>query len=329
MNKTIHHKICAFLTDSPNTLQELLATAIISCEDRIGRKKKIEKDNECVRLMHRISIRKNALTGQLISYYPRTNKNAAALDDDAVDLELTEIAPPEDDEGHRQEFLEGLSWIYIQENSIVIAASMHFSISRIEDYINWILEKYVWTRNPDGKLSNGIVFQDPIAPEEVLNNPRQSTVKSITLKSGISRVSQDNEQRTEAVGGMSLDIIRKLIAANEMGTNDLNDVIKRIDNTGLSEADYEVEIMIRDTRRRISIEGHPTINLLTGLVSAMRNEEPDTCDRFAVTLTDGSIVKGSNFKRVKSVKVQDSNGIPKHHDVLAKMTEWHDNVIMH
>lgn len=324
MNKTLHLKECVFTAPSNKTLQELVAEAILASENLVRNKKKIDAGGECVRLLHRVASHSHALTGQFISFYPDHNKNVAALDDEATDLDLTEVEPPEDNEGHRQEFIEGLSWIYISENTVILVVSVHYGQSRIEEYLNWLINKYCWASNEDGSAPNQAVLSDPDLPKSLLENPKTSKVKSISIKSGIHQPKQLAPESGKIATGMNLDYLRNAMAAEDLDTQRLNEIIKGLDNSELNAGDYQVEIQVKDRRTRPNMEASPNLNLLTSLATAMRHELDE---RFAITLTDGSVIRGSQFKRVKSVNVRDSNGIPYHTDIIAKMAEWHQTLL--
>ena len=236
VSKTMHCKKAVFLNNSKGelNLEELLKKAIKKCPNIENRKESSGLEGRYVKAILTHSAKESNILCATLGNYERGTAICSIVD--AIQVEQLAVRhtkmPPVD--GFNQEVLEGLCYISVIKNHVIVIAARAFNMREIENHINWLL-----TTSGVMDQTHGIALSDQI-PETTVDAIKKDGVKSIKLGSSImkTRIESHTEKQSTSVG---MSTIRKLFSLEELMKWGINKV---------TEEDIEFELTMKINRKR-------------------------------------------------------------------------------
>lgn len=135
--KNLIFKVARFNNEANgNDLQSLLTNALKAKTVALSRRQSTDHEGQ-FRLINYNGPFKGLRVGEMFDYTRGHQQPTAEFDDDAEQLELSSIAPPDE----RTEFLHSILYFGIRGNAVILAQSMSLKALQFEEYINWLLRE--------------------------------------------------------------------------------------------------------------------------------------------------------------------------------------------
>jgi hypothetical protein len=247
--------------------------------------------------------------GNLVLYASEQNRAIIAIDDNADELDIEQIAPPKSNDGRRREFLESILYYGIKQNHVVLLQSMSLRARELELHLNWLL------REANLIDKDNAVFINNFAPQVTHEKLEQSEVKSVQIGAPLVDYFEEvTEPLAEAKSvtkrfrpfGEGIEILKPLLG-------------NRIVDLSWDELDASsnLEVFVEITYKRQTDPGSQ--KLLNRLTTALRHVGDDDV---RIELKDGGVIIGSDLQ-IKSFKnIEAYNGLLNPQDVFQKMSDW-------
>ena len=247
--------------------------------------------------------------GNLVLYASEQNRAIIAIDDNADELDIEQIAPPKSNDGRRREFLESILYYGIKQNHVVLLQSMSLRARELELHLNWLL------REANLIDKDNAVFINNFAPQVTHEKLEQSEVKSVQIGAPLVDYFEEvTEPLAEAKSvtkrfrpfGEGIEILKPLLG-------------NRIVDLSWDELDASsnLEVFVEITYKRQTDPGSQ--KLLNRLTTALRHVGDDDV---RIELKDGGVIIGSDLQ-IKSFKnIEAYNGLKNPQDVFQKMSDW-------
>ena len=318
-NKTFHYK-CARFAQANGSLQQMLSDAVARLPKAFDRREDINDSKEHYRLLNQTKTERGTLCGVVFSYHEGHSQAITAVDADAATLDIEKIAPPKTSKGKRSEFIEGLLYFCCSRNHLAVVASSALQTTQLEEYLNWLFKDQTNVMSDD----NTLMIADPHKPDLKQGISEVKSINFKTTMSGSAVVDKEqtiSEKHAKKLSfkpeGKTWDAITALFSG--MGVDLPNNI--RIDQ-GIYPEDLEVSVEIKCKKRRDQIEGGTPF--LDPIANAFRHMDHLPFD---LTMRDGSVVKGDDFKVAQMHSVSCDEGIPDTTDTFKKMCSWLEKVI--
>lgn len=211
--KNLIFKVARFNNEANgNDLQSLLTNALKSKSTALSRRYSTDHGGQ-FRLINYNCPFKGLRVGEMFDYTRGHQQPTAEFDDDAEQLELSSIAPPDD----KTEFLHSILYFGIQGNAVILAQSASLKALQFEEYVNWLLRE-------EGLLSDedfvALCDQPPIGKEKELGKTKGIEVKapvdlsqSKTLPTRVSGEVSDTKSISLKPSGSAWEALRTLLPA--------------------------------------------------------------------------------------------------------------------
>jgi hypothetical protein len=247
--------------------------------------------------------------GNLVLYASEQNRAIIAIDDNADELDIEQIAPPKSNDGRRREFLESILYYGVKQNHVVLLQSMSLRARELELHLNWLL------REANLIDKHNAVFINNFAPQVTHEKLEQSEVKSVQI--GAPLVDYFEEVAGPFAGAKS---VTKRFRPFGEGIEILKPLLgNRIADLSWDELDSSsnLEVFVEVTYKRQTDPGSQ--KLLNRLTTALRHVGDDDV---RIELKDGGLIIGSDLQ-IKSFKsIEAYNGLLSPQDVFQKMSDW-------
>lgn len=116
--KQLHYRKASFLKPTGQSLQDMLEDALNKLTPVTHRFENLDLDSPDETWRRFINTHRAALGmqfGNLVLYASEQNRAIIAIDDNADELDIEQLAPPKSNDGRRREFLESILYYGIKE----------------------------------------------------------------------------------------------------------------------------------------------------------------------------------------------------------------------
>lgn len=306
--KILSCKRVVYLNPSGRPSLQAKLTESLSSLKKIGKRKEVlGEDSRYVRTIIYHRTYANMLFGVLASYERGTHQLTVAEDDDAEILTVAQVAPPKTSDNKRQEFLEGVCYFAISNNTVVAVPSRALGTKPLEAHINWILYK-----SGHIGMDNRIALSDQIS-QVTRERIRASHVKEVEIGAPLidfeltetKNINNTSENVNFEYYGTGLNFLRNIIG-------------EKINKMKLSDAvNGNIEVTLKISyKRQTTNKAH---NLLDNIALAVRHIDEDDVK---LKLVGGGTIKGKDLKLSKPISVQTIDGIPNPDELFEKMRLW-------
>lgn len=190
--KTFHYKE-GDTGDVATDLQALLTAAFARAPKIKHRQQPLDTEGTQIRFLSLNRVHKKVLCGVVVIYTKGQHQAVVPVDEDAKEVPLEQIAPPDNTEGKRTEFVEGTMFFGVFVNHVILVQSANFRAKQLEDYFNWLLRRGLSADVQPPLIS--IIDKPPL-------NLRQKAitgVKTITLKAPIEFKTQTEKTKGKEI----------------------------------------------------------------------------------------------------------------------------------
>jgi hypothetical protein len=133
--KTLTYKVARFNREANSTnLQDLLTTALKKKKAALSRKQEGDGENQ-FRLINFHGFNNAMKVGEFFDYTLGQRQPLAEIDDNAEELRISTLAPPD----KHSEFLHSILYFGLWKNSVILSQSASLRSPQFENYINWLL----------------------------------------------------------------------------------------------------------------------------------------------------------------------------------------------
>ncbi|MGC3963933.1 MAG: hypothetical protein QM803_11580 [Rhodocyclaceae bacterium] len=253
---------------------------------------------------------KTMVFGLMALYEPGTNA-ASLVDDQTVEqLDVAQVAPPQREDGKREEFINSLLFFAVYKNFVVAMQSMQLRTDHLESHLNWLLRTASAIKKNEyyGLLD----LPTPSAKDKLFSAP----IKEINL--GAQPLFVLSSQAVDAGKGVAstelhtswasagLDFLKGLLSPAQYA---------KLDSEKMEQSNIEYSLRIK-CRTSTTEADH---KLLRNVATALRNHDLEDTK---ITLADGKEIQGNDLKLTQDVRVDTYNGIPYPESVFEEMRQW-------
>jgi hypothetical protein len=316
--KLLHYRRATFLRPVGRTLQDLVEEAMRKRPLVKDRLRTIEDGTEDG-WQQFVNTHRSVLGmefGNLVLYAPGQNRQIIALDDQANELDIEQLSPPEGEDGKKRQFLESLLYYGFAENHILLLQSVALRARELESYLNFLL----WDA---GLLAeDNAVYLNNYAPAATHERLSRAEVKSVRVGTPLVDVAAMGEDAQDSgLPGRSARLTRRS-AFSPIGEG--LDLLQQLMGERLRGIDWSdlhtgnnLQVFVEVTYSRQTDE--KSQRMLNNLTSALRHVSDDDV---RIELKGGGTVVGSELQ-VKSYKNIDTyGGIVDPQDLFEKMSAW-------
>lgn len=253
--------------------------------------------------------------GALLMYTPGRNQHVMDIAKDAESLPVAQLAPPADEAGQRQEFLDSILYFGVLDDHLIVCQSQSLKAPTLDDHLNWLLRESRAVSTDNGlnlcrELSVDLKKRAKRTPVKRVTIGRMMVDDYEELDEGTAR----KRRRLRPVG-VGPDILRRLLSENifEGSGIDLESL------AGEDDLRLEVSLSYRG-RHRDALD-----NAMRSIVGAAKFvDEQD----IKVEFEDGKGKDGKLFVGERR-SIRHVNGLVDPEDMWSKMHEqlrdWLDN----
>ena len=300
--KTVLYRRCVITPKSTQTLQQLVAAALVAQPKASDRYEPLNAQSTELRCIGKHVVSSNCLCGYLTTFERGAAQPVIGDDPTAVSLRLGALPPPPAQKGGvQQQYVPGVVYFAIYQNHLALVQSSAIRSNALENHLSWLLKE----RTNQLAATDSFALSDE-AQKATKAKIRKSHVKSISLgqplmaeeivtlpaaaqgaDKGHQKAPATNaakKQRKFRPQGPMVDLIRSYFT-------DQSDFEK----LGLDEVfdgNLEVWIEIRYPKRKRT-RPEDAMKLMDTLGVALRDIEGD---QVALQLADGSKVTGKELK---------------------------------
>lgn len=310
--KLLHYRRAEFLKPVGTTLQMLLEEALHKCTPVTDRFEKIGEGDETDAWHRFINTHRSALGmefGNLVLYAPDQNRHIIAIDENADELDIEQIAPPTIADGKKRQFLESLLYYGIKDNHIILLQSISLKARDLELYLNWLLRRAGVIDNENAVYLNNTV--PPLSQERM----EAAEIKSVRVGTPLIdasassqipvSVNEDNSLRSRLFGE-GLDILKAIMPER----------LKGLSWTEFG-AGSDLEVFVEITYKRQANED--SRRLLNKITTAMRHIGDDD---MRIELKNGGVMVGTDLQVKAFKQIETYNGLVDPEDVFRTMQHW-------
>ncbi|MDF3030809.1 MAG: hypothetical protein K0R03_1367 [Moraxellaceae bacterium] len=311
--KQLHYRRASFLQPTGRTLQDLVEEAVNRLTPVSARIERLNDDAEGWQRF--INTHRSVMGmefGNLVLYAPDQNRQIIAMDDDADELDIEHIAPPEMKDGKKRQFLESLLYYGLKDNHVILLQSMALRARDIELYLNWLL------RTVGIFDENNAVFLNNYAPQVTQEKLERAEVKSVKIGTPLVDMSAEMAPEAPTQGGMSsrsvrfrpwgegLDILRAVMPERmkDLSWEDL-------------QSSSNLEVFVEVTYKRQTDESSQ--QLLNKLTTALRHVGDED---IRIELKGGGSIVGSELQIKNFRQITSYDGILDPSSVFMEMNAW-------
>jgi hypothetical protein len=245
--------------------------------------------------------------GTLVSFTPGQNRHVLGIVEDEEEVPVAQLAPPIDDAGHRQEFVNSVLHFGVLDNHLILAQAADLRFQTLEAHLNWFLRESGAIGN-----ENGLSLDREITVD-VRKRARKNPVKRVTVSQPLvasverdDKMSISTKRETFRPFGRGVDILKRLMSDEILP--------KSFDFTkiaGVDEVFVEVSVSYRG-RHNAQYD-----KALRSIVGAAKHIDEDSLQ---VQFEDGKAHKGKLLVG-EPRHIRHVNGLPDPEDMWTKMHE--------
>lgn len=316
--RTYVYRRCVFTPKVTQTLQELVAGALLQHPKPADRLEPLNAQSTELRGIGRYASVGNLLVGYLVSFERGATQMVVGDDPNAASLLLNALPPPSPQKGGiQQQYVPGAIYFAIHGNHLVLVQSASIRSSALEAHLSWLLK----SKTTQLAVTTGMALSDE-AQKVTKEKIQKAHVKSIALGRPLmeestpaapaaARAKKGKAPRQFRAGGPSLEFLRSLFSSES-----------DFEKLGLDEVfdgNLEVWVEIRYPKHtRSKPEG--AMALMDSLGVALRDIDQDD---IRLELGDGSVVRGKELKISTEMDVEVlRNGLPDEDKLWEAMAKW-------
>jgi len=312
--KTVHYKN-AVITNTPETLQELLKTALDksgSIPKAFDREETIGLDDSNRRLINRHTSQNGMFFGQLVLFESGRGQPLIELNINTEFYQINSITTEFLKEGikdtsndvSKREFIDSILYFGVLDNHVMVLPSNALKARDLETHLNWLL-----TSRTNTLHEHSILHLQDKPTEETISKIMRSPVQKIVLGSKIETYGELDKERAlkwkpKGIGASILEAI----AGHSWGkTVRLNDC--------LDESNLKVHLVVSYSRKT-NTSGQ---KVLDSIATSLRNSDEDD---LLIKLHGGGTIKGKDLKLSGNLSVKTISGLIDESDLYLRMSEW-------
>ena len=311
VNKTfILKRVNIISNSSGHSFFELLKNALLVWPKASQRRYEVERDSDRFRVFNDYVLtgeNHDVIVGSIFAFTMNANQNAVVLNED-LDTYPIEVLAPSRDEGHHQEFLDGLIWFAAMSNQIAIMTNPSVSLSLLEEYFSWMFSK---TRNETVQVA----FIDP--PTKRFRECDMSTARKIVISSGVDVTARDSTtvngvtRRRFVLGGRGWDVVKSVFKS-------LGETPPKLSVSGEHALD-KLNVSVVISSGRVKAGTGEQADAVPQIANAFKDiENPPVKIEFA----NGQTVSLKEFRVSKKQSIQSRNKIPDPEETCRLLDAW-------
>lgn len=312
--KNLVYKIARFNNEANgNDLQSLLSNALKTKSAALSRRQSTDHEGQ-FRLINYNGPFKGLRVGEMFDYTRGHQQPTAEFDDDADQLELSSIAPPD----NKMEFLHSILYFGIKGNAVILAQSTSLKALQFEEYINWMLREV-------GVLSDkdfvALCDQPPIEKDEELGNTKGIEIKAPVYlspsKTPPARQSEITDTKSISLkpSGSAWEALRTLLPA------EINLPSKLSSSDIVRERSLEVRLFLTWSNN----QKDDSTDLMDGISNQLRHVDSEL--DYTIHTRSGKITR-DEIKLKKPVSVPtDSKGLVRRDEMWERIRNWLNELV--
>lgn len=308
--KLLHYRRASFLSPIGRTLQESLEESLnkrtpvkLRFRDVSGDPQDQDKWQQFINT-HRSTL--GFEFGNVVLYAPDQNRQVLALDENADELDIKQIAPPPSRTGLKNQFLESILYYGVRNNHVLVMQSVAMRARDLEQYLNWLL------RAAGVIDEKNAVFLNNHAPQSARENLEQAEVKSVRIGTPLTDVAltsavadQTKSARFRAFGE-GVDVLRAIMP-ERMKDLTWDDI----------QSSHDLDVFVEVTyKRQAELSAQKTLNKIA---TALRHFGEDDV---RIELKGGTTIVGSQLQVKNYLNVDTYGGVVDPSDLFSKMANW-------
>ena len=312
--RTLVFKECKFQLSDSRNLQQLMGAALKHKGAAVERFFPATPSGETAHFVNLHLTHMGALCGNMVSYTAGQNQLFMKLDQAAGHLDVNQLAPPIRD-GQRTEFLEGIMFFAVFENSLILMQSNLLKAEQLARYLRWLIRDQCELLPGEEYFS----IDDPVPIS--LRKKKAVSVRRINITKPV-------HFHTRPAPGSSGQSSFSLVADDPQAMALLKAVIP---NAGklLSDLQLKSSVDQGSIRAKVSVEwrgrapedGTPVLDELARDLPELEDE-----DDFEVELNDGTTIRRKELKRAKSVSLPFEDSMPALDVLFDRMVAWYQEL---
>lgn len=298
VQKTMHLKKVVFFNKSDNDFETLIRQALKKCPKQANRREESGENNTYVKVLLSYTNDDNILCGTLATYERGTAICAILENDDAekTDLLLRRLEPID---GRNQEAINGISYIAIRGNHVVVVQSVSFNFKLIENYLNWLLVHSGVMGN-----TNQISLTEHVS-NDIRDRIRKNPIKKLVIGNSILRTQNSSAiEKTKTKIPLAKKFWESIVGQHGIGIN--QEMLSQ-------DIDFELTMTINRKREQ------STDDFITEVALIARNLEEDDV---SLLLEGDDKIRGDELKLNHKVRVNAKDGVPSESDLYAEMRSY-------
>lgn len=299
------------------TMQQLLSSALDGVQKVKDRMETIDPQASEFRVISSKKMHGGFLCGRLTTFARGAHQVVIDDDPEATDLPLSSVAPPERQDGKKQEFTSGLLYFCVFGDHVAVVQSAALKTAGLEQHLAWLLRTKTGVLAPE----QGFALSDE--PQRATRERiKKAHVKQVML--GRPLLGEEVEIAAEegaqaqtkfrAVGGV-LSMLGELMDDRTFERLNLEERV--------FEGNLEVWIELRYPKYSRS-HSEDSVRLLDDLALAFRDFDED---QTRLQLADGTTVQGSELKISTKRTVDLKQGLLDEEKLYADMCHWLESLL--
>lgn len=249
--------------------------------------------------------------GSIFAFTEDQDLNGVVLDPNARSYSMKTLRPPRTKEA-RTEFVEGLTWFAVHENTIAFFTDRAVSTEILEEYFSWFLTSAYRKSRNDSSVHFQVLFRNPPNPD--LSNYDMTGVSGLVYvdsfrpEAGASGRAQSEEQGFVFGSSGRKWRFSDMFGASvpEMAT--VNDIFQR--------EDLKIELKISRSGRSL---GERQGFILQRIAESLRNT---ASGNISFRFSDGRVLNAASLEHSTVMSFSSENGIPETATVVRRLDEW-------
>jgi len=313
--KTFHYRYVDDLTSEPD-LETRLRQILFGSHRRIkDRWEDLSLDDEETQLNRFINIRHRASSmvgGVMLLFESGRNEEVLRVEEDQEELETQQVAPPESEEGERQEFVASRLYFGVHGNHVVVVQSQSLTARELENHLRWLVDEQAQQLNSDETLAlkQGL----SVAGTQALRHPKELKIGAPVFEQNAgaeSDLGPAGESPVQARFQVGMQLLQ-----SALGQDALEDMhLEQYEDAD----DLYVELLVKRKGRSSAEEDDPGRQAMEAVTGALRHQHPE--DIRIVTHKMGE-VRGGQLYLSRKMNVVHWNGVPDYSDIFHRMHDW-------
>lgn len=274
------------------------------------------EDSELRRFINKRRKIGGIICGTLVLYEAGRNREVVTLAADQEELEVQQMAPVQDDDEQRREFLEATLYFAVSCNHVVVMQTRQLSDRDLENHLRWLVAETAGILKPGEyiALKRGV----SVSGTNALKQAKAIRVGAPIFPGGhytpqrsAARQAHDSEKVIVSGGNRGIRLLQGLFD---------NEAFEQLQLERFSDADdLVVEVSIK-RRGHVSMhDDDPGRQAMEAITSALRHQDP--ADVEVETHRMGT-VRGDELYVSAPVRITHWNGVPEAEDVFHNMQDW-------